>query len=84
MGKTLQCLYYNPLSLFQIQSNGIGSESSILVPIIIGILVGIVVLVIIVFFLVKKKRAQNKYDAEKANSDKDETQKLNADMPESS
>jgi len=68
----------------QIQSNGIGSESSILVPIIIGILVGIVVLVIIVFFLVKKKRAQNKYDAEKANSDKDETQKLNADMPESS
>ena len=77
-------LYYNPLSLFQIQSNGIGSESSILVPIIIGILVGIVVLVIIVFFLVKKKRAQNKYDAEKANSDKDETQKLNADMPESS
>lgn len=67
----------------QIQSNGIGSESSILVPIIIGILVGIVVLVIIVFFLVKKKRAQNKYDAEKASSDKDETQKLNADMPES-
>jgi hypothetical protein len=68
----------------QIQSNGIGSESSILVPIIIGILVGIVVLVIIVFFLVKKKREQNKYDAEKASSDKDETQKLNADMPESS
>ena len=40
-------------------------------------------LVIIVFFLVKKKREQNKYDAEKASSDKDETQKLNGDMPES-
>jgi flagellar basal body-associated protein FliL len=53
------------------------------VPIIIGILVGIVVLTIIVFFLVKKKRSQNKYDAEKAGADKDETAKLNAEVAES-
>lgn len=48
-----------------------------LVPIIIGILVGIVVIVVVVFFVVKRKRNQNKYDAEKAVASKDETQKLN-------
>ena len=54
--------------------------STILVPIIIGVLVGLIVILISVFFLVKKKRNQNKYDAEKA-ANKDETQKLN-DNPE--
>jgi len=53
-------------------------NGSALVPIIIGILVGIVILVIIIFFVVRRKRSQNKYDAEKAgaNGNKDETQKL--------
>lgn len=50
---------------------------SMLVPIVIGILVGIVVIVVVVFFVLKKKRNQNKYDAEKAVATKDETQKLN-------
>ena len=65
------------LVFFQIQSPEPLTGSSMLVPIIIGILVGIVVIVVVVFFVVKRKRNQNKYDAEKAVASKDETQKLN-------
>jgi len=53
------------------------SGGNMLVPVIIGILVGVVILVIIIFFVVKRKRTQSKYDAEKAANNKDETQKLN-------
>lgn len=63
----------DPTILSQEQPSG----SSLLVPIVIGILVGIVVLVILIFFLIKRKRNQTKYDAEKATANKDETQKLN-------
>jgi len=58
------------------------AETSMLVPIIIGILVAVVVILVVVFFVVRKKKNQTKYDAEKASAsaNKDEeTQKLNAD-----
>merc|ERR1712127_581792 len=61
-------------------SDGNTGGNTILVPIIIGVLVALVVILISVFFLVK--RSQNKYDAEKASADKDETQKLNENHPE--
>merc|ERR1719312_502311 len=60
----------------EIQTHEQLSGGSMLVPIIISILVGIVILVIIIFFVIKRKRTQNKYDAEKAASNKDEAQKL--------
>jgi len=63
-------------------SDGNTGGNTILVPIIIGVLVALVVILISVFFLVKRKRSQNKYDAEKASADKDETQKLNENHPE--
>jgi len=53
--------------------------NSILVPIIIGVLVAVIVLVIVIFFIVKRKRSQDKYDAE--NGDGSESKKLK-DNPE--
>jgi len=53
--------------------------NSILVPIVIGVLVAVVVLVIVIFFIVKRKKAQDKYDAE--NGDVSESKKLK-DNPE--
>lgn len=51
------------------------ASSSLLVPIIIGILVAVVVLALIVFFLVKRRNTQNKYDNENL-TDAEESKKL--------
>jgi hypothetical protein len=56
------------------------TSTSLLVPVVIGVLVAVVVLVIIIFFIIRSKRNRNKYDAEKAESS-DESKRLK-DNPE--
>ncbi|TRY61160.1 hypothetical protein TCAL_14959 [Tigriopus californicus] len=58
----------------------IPSQTSTMVPIIIGAIVAFVIILIIIVFIVKKRRNRNNYDAEKAENGKqssDETRKLN-------
>lgn len=62
-------------------------DSSLVVPIVVGCLVAIVIFGVIAFFVIKRRRNQNLYDTEKAetiskgkmNGNAEETQKLNAD-----
>ena len=52
-----------------------------MVPIVIGLLLGVVVLAVVIFFIVKKKQSQNKYDPESAHND-EESKQLKESNPE--
>ena len=52
-----------------------------MVPIVIGLLLGVVVLAVVIFFIVKKKQSQNKYDPESAQND-EESKQLKESNPE--
>lgn len=64
-----------------------GSDNATLVPIVVGCLVAIAIVAVVAFFVVRRRRNRNLYDAEKAdangklngNGASEETQKLNVD-----
>ena len=57
-----------------------GEEIGFLLPIIIGSVVALAVVVLIIFLVVRKKKSQLKYDAEKAEGNTDESKKFNDQM----
>ena len=70
-------------SLFQVPADD--SATATLIPVVVGILVAVIILVVIIVFVVRKRRARNNYDAEKAENGKvqaEETQKLNDNHPD--
>lgn len=66
--------------------NDAENATATLIPIVVGIIVAIIILVVIIIFVVRKRRARNNYDAEKAENGKaqaaEETQKLNDNHPD--
>jgi len=57
-------------------------ENNFLLPIIIGSVIVIALVALIIFLVVRKKKSQLKYDAEKAQGNTDESKKLNEQMEE--
>jgi hypothetical protein len=54
-----------------------GAQIDFLLPIVAGVMVTAAVLVILTVLIVRRKKSQLKYDAEKAEGDSDESKKLN-------
>ena len=60
------------------------SDTATLIPIVVGIVVAVLIIVLVVVFVVRKRKARDNYDAEKAgeNGKQEETQKLNENHPD--
>lgn len=59
-----------------------GEEIDFLLPIIIGSVIAIAVISLVIFFIVRSKKSQMKYDAEKAEGNTEESKKLNEESGE--
>ena len=56
-----------------------GAETDLLLPIVIGAISAFTLLLLVTILIVKKKKSQLKYDAEKAVGQSDESQKLKSE-----
>ena len=63
--------------IFQIKERQVGDDIDMKLPIILGSVVLFVVLTIMTIFIVRKKTSQIKYDIEKVNESREESEKLN-------
>ena len=59
-----------------------GEEVGFFLPIIIGSVIALVVVSLVIFLIVRSKKSQMKYDAEKAEGNTDESKKLNEQLEE--
>ena len=71
------------MTLFQsaVDPSSDDEPNSLMVPIVIGILLAVAVLAVVIFFIIKRKRSQSKYDPESAQND-EESRKLKDSIPE--